>query len=91
MVLIVILKKLSGLNYQITQFNHILSFVVLINYIKIAVPVKFSTVLVPSVTTHNAVGNNTVNDNSKNVIPTETKVRPKDILFTLTPPLVIIV
>ncbi|MGE9848125.1 hypothetical protein [Bacillus sp. AF56] len=38
---------------------------------------KFSTILVPSETAHDTVGNDTVNDSSKNVIPTETKVRPK--------------
>lgn len=63
----------------------------MINCIKIAVPVKFSTMLVPSETAHNAVGNDTVNDNSKNVIPTETKVRPKDILFNMNTSLVILV
>lgn len=62
---------------NLLSLHNILSFVVLINCIKIAVPVKFSTILVPSETAHDTVGNDTVNDSSKNVIPTETKVRPK--------------
>jgi hypothetical protein len=50
----------------------VLTFDVLINCIKIAVPDLFKIMLVPIETAHNTVvGIDTVNDNIKKVIPTE--------------------
>lgn len=65
-------KKRSDRIIEITSFNHKLSLVVLINSIKSAVPAIFRTILAPSHDAHNGVGNDTVNDNSKKMMPTNT-------------------